>query len=154
PSMLSGAGLAASSGQGLFAFNLGGVAGAVVGAMAIARFGSKPTMLTMAGAAAASAFALRAMPVAAGSDPLPMVVMLGVTGCLINGVQTTMSALAAHAYPTAVRATGVGSAVAFGRIGGIATGYVGAFALEWGGSRAFFGFMGASMLVCLAALAS
>ena len=46
--------------------------------------------------------------------------MLAWTGGLINAVQTTMYALAAHVYPTAIRATGVGTAVAFGRIGGVA----------------------------------
>ena len=47
-------------------------------------------------------------------EPL-LVAMLAVTGGLINAVQTTMYALAAHVFPTEVRSTGVGFVVAVGR---------------------------------------
>ena len=60
--------------------------------------------------------------------------MLGITGAAINAIQTTLYALAAHVYPTAVRATGVGTAVAFGRIGGVMSSYAGEWALGAGGS--------------------
>ena len=55
PSMLAGAGLAAYATRGILAFNLGGVLGAIGGALVIARRGSKPTMLTMSAGAVASA---------------------------------------------------------------------------------------------------
>ena len=61
------------------------------------------------------------------------------TGASINGVQTTMYALAAHVYPSIVRASGVGSAVAFGRSGAILVGYVGPWTIALGGTTAFFG---------------
>ena len=61
--------------------------------------------------------------------------MLTLTGSMINGVQTTMYALAAHVYPSAVRSTGVGTAVAFGRSGAVMTGYVGSWAIGLGGTR-------------------
>jgi len=80
--------------------------------------------------------------------------MLAWTGGLINAVQTTMYALAAHVYPTAVRATGVGTAVAFGRIGGVLSPSVGSWALESGGSARYFGVMGATMAAALVSLAS
>src|SRR4029453_10530690 len=83
----------------------------------------------------------------AASAPLPIVVLLGITGALINATQTTLYALAAHVYPTPVPATGVGSAVAFGRAGGVLSTYAGAWALEAGGSLAFFTMMAASMAV-------
>ena len=64
---------------------------------------------------------------------LAVLAMLAWTGGLINAVQTTMYALAAHVYPAGIRATGVGTAVAFGRIGGVVSPYAGAWALEsWG----------------------
>ena len=72
-------------------------------------------MLTMTAGAIASTLALSTMSMGPGAA-LPIIAMLAVTGALINGVQTTMFALAAYVYPGAVRATGVGSAVAFGRI--------------------------------------
>jgi AAHS family 4-hydroxybenzoate transporter-like MFS transporter len=73
--------------------------------------------------------------------------MLGFTGACINSIQTTLYALAAHVYPTSVRATGVGTAVAFGRIGGVMSSYAGEWAQRISGSSAFFGLMAISMAV-------
>jgi AAHS family 4-hydroxybenzoate transporter-like MFS transporter len=53
-------------------------------------------------------------------------------------VQTTMYALAAHVYPTEIRGTGVGTAVAVGRLGNVLASYAGTFALDHGGPPAFF----------------
>jgi AAHS family 4-hydroxybenzoate transporter-like MFS transporter len=156
PAVLSGAGLGlAVASNGLAAFNLGGVAGAICGGLTIARFGSRPTMLGMSAGAIAGGMALAAMPIVATADALLIIALLGITGGLINAVQTTMYALAAHVYPTAVRATGVGTAVAVGRSGGVLSTYAGAWALEMGGSGAFFGLMAAAMTLvfgCLAAV--
>jgi MFS transporter, AAHS family, 4-hydroxybenzoate transporter len=56
-------------------------------------------------------------------------------------------------YPTAIRATGVGTAVAVGRIGNVVASYVGAFALDIGGPQAFFTTLAASMAVVFGSLA-
>jgi MFS transporter, AAHS family, 4-hydroxybenzoate transporter len=151
PAMMTGAGLGlAVASNGLAAFNLGGVAGAVGGGFAIARIGSRVTMLSLSATAIAGAATLALMPIAATAAALPIVVMLGITGAMINATQTTLYALAAHVYPTAVRATGVGAAVAFGRLGGVLSTYAGAWALELGGSHAFFTLMAAAMaIVCI-----
>ena len=90
-------------------------------------------MLTMTAGAVAGSLVLSMLPVQPDSAG-PIVAMLGVTGGLINAVQTTMYALAANVYPTAVRATGVGAAVSFGRTGAVLSTYTGAWALEAGGS--------------------
>jgi AAHS family 4-hydroxybenzoate transporter-like MFS transporter len=154
PSMLAGAGLGLSvASNGIAAFNLGGVAGAVCGGLVIARIGSRPTMLSIAASAVAGAVVLALMPINATSNALPIVAMLGVTGGAINALQTTLYALAAHVYPTTVRATGVGTAVAFGRVGGVLSTYAGAMALGVGGSRAFFTLMAGSMAVVFICLA-
>jgi AAHS family 4-hydroxybenzoate transporter-like MFS transporter len=84
----------------------------------------------------------------------PIMAMLTLTGSMINGVQTTMYALAAHVYPSAVRSTGVGTAVAFGRSGAVLTGYVGTWAIGLGGTTAFFGVVAGMMVLAFAALAS
>src|SRR5579862_4174190 len=153
PSVLTGAGLSQTvASTGITAFNLGGVIGAITGAMAITRFGSKPSMLAMALIAAAGALVMRGMTITAGSDVLPIYVMLVVTGGMINGVQVTLYALSAHMYETSVRATGVGTATGVGRFGAIASPYVGNWALELGGSGAFFGLMAAGMLASFASL--
>jgi AAHS family 4-hydroxybenzoate transporter-like MFS transporter len=64
-----------------------------------------------------------------------------------------MYALAAHVYPTSVRATGVGTAVAVGRTGGVLSTYAGEWALASGGTAAFFGLIAAAMAVVFGALA-
>jgi AAHS family 4-hydroxybenzoate transporter-like MFS transporter len=154
PSMLTGAGLGlAVAANGLAAFNLGGVVGAISGAVAISRLGSRLALLAMSGGAAAGALGLAAVPLTAGADTTVLILLLGVTGGLINGVQTTMYALAAHVYPTTVRATGVGTAVAVGRSGGVLSPYVGAWALEAGGTRLFFVAIAAAMVLVFTSLA-
>jgi len=123
PSMLAGVGFdVASSSNGLAAWNLGGVVGALLGAAIIVRVGSRATMIAMCIGAIAGALAVRQVTPA---PTLAMFLLLGWTGGLINGVQTTMYALAANVYPATIRATGVGTAVAFGRIGGVVSGYAG-----------------------------
>ena len=155
PSMMTGAGLDISvATNGLAAFNLGGVAGAVTGGLLIARVGSRPTMLTMTVGAILGAIGLALTPLTASSPHAPIIALLGFTGALINGVQTTMYALAAHVYPTSIRATGVGTAVAVGRAGGVVSSYVGAWALETGGSAAFFSTIGGAMFVTFCSLAA
>ena len=155
PSMMTGAGLDISvATNGLAAFNLGGVAGAVTGGLLIARVGSRPTMLTMTVGAILGAIGLALTPLNASSPHAPIIALLGFTGALINGVQTTMYALAAHVYPTSIRATGVGTAVAVGRAGGVVSSYIGAWALEAGGSAAFFSTIGGAMFVTFCSLAA
>jgi len=73
---------------------------------------------------------------------------------MINAAQTTMFALAAHVYPTAMRATGVGAAVSIGRAGAILSGYAGPWALDFRGSTSFFGLMAIALAVTFVALAS
>ena len=64
--------------------------------------------------------------------------MLTLTGGAINAVQVTMYALAAHIYPSAVRATGVGAAAGVGRLGAILSGYAGSWAIDYRGSASYF----------------
>jgi AAHS family 4-hydroxybenzoate transporter-like MFS transporter len=154
PSLLTTAGFRpAIAGYGLTAFNLGGVVGAIAGAIVIGRFGSRITMLSMSAGALGGAALLASAPIGAQSA-LAVLAMLAWTGGLINAVQTTIYALAAHAYPTGIRATGVGTAVAFGRIGGVVSPYVGAWALESGGASLMFAVIASTMTLVFAALAA
>lgn len=154
PAMLAGAGFDVGvAGNGLAAFNLGGVVGALLGAVLMARAGSRLTMLTMAAGAVAGAAVMSFMSI--GTQPAFVVLaMLAWTGGLINAVQITMYALAAHIYPTGIRATGVGTAVAVGRMGGVVSTYAGSWALESGGASRFFVLLAATMTVVFMALAS
>jgi AAHS family 4-hydroxybenzoate transporter-like MFS transporter len=153
PTLLVRAGFSVGTASyGLTAFNFGGVVGAILGAVLIMRLGSRLTMLAMAAGAVAGAAALASMAIGPQSV-FAVLAMLAWTGGLINAVQTTMYALAAHVYPTGIRATGVGTAVAFGRVGGVLSPAVGSWALEAGSSR-YFALIGATMVCAFAALAS
>jgi AAHS family 4-hydroxybenzoate transporter-like MFS transporter len=151
--MLIGAGFAqVDASSALAAFNFGGVGGAVLGALVIQRLGSRITLMGMSAIAVASALAMTAMPLA---PPMAdgLIAMFALTGGLLNAVQTTMYAVAAHVYPTDIRGTGVGTAVAVGRIGNVVASYVGAFALDSGGAPAFFAAWALAMAVVFASLA-
>ncbi len=156
PSLLTGAGFeVAVANYGLTAFNLGGVVGALAGAMVFGRLGSRVTMLWMTAGAIAGSLVLAGTAIGEQS-PASVLAMLAWTGGLINAVQTTMYALAAHIYPAAIRATGVGTAVAVGRIGGVVSPYAGAWALESGPSQMFALIAGtlSAVFVALAAVRS
>jgi|SRR6185503_5264667 len=139
--------------NGITAFNLGGVIGALAGGALFSRIGSRPAMLTMALGAVAGAIVLSRMSISVAGPLAPIMVMLTITGGLINATQTTMYALATNVYPAASRATGVGAATAVGRTGAIVSGYAGPWALGLGGSASYFVVIGAAMAVCAGALA-
>ncbi len=154
PSVLTAAGLGSPvANTSITLFNLGGVAGAIFGGLAIRRLGSRATMLTMAAAGVAGLIVLSRTPLE-GATVVRVLVLLTFSGAMINGVQTTMYALAAHVYPTGMRATGVGTAVSIGRSGAILSGYAGPWALGLDGSASFFALMAIALAVAFIALAA
>jgi AAHS family 4-hydroxybenzoate transporter-like MFS transporter len=127
----------ADANRALSISNIGGVVGALVGALLIQRFGSRITMMGGSAVAIISAVVLAGM----GLDPMNaglLLLLIGITGALLNGVQTTMYALATNVYPTEIRGTGVGTAVAVGRIGNVLAVYVGNYAIDVGQARGYF----------------
>lgn len=157
PSMLTDAAVGFSQPQASLAlslFNFGGVAGAIGGALLIQRFGSRPTLLAISAAAILCLLAMSAMTWSVSVIAAAMS-MLTIAGVLLNAVQATMYALAAHVYPTAIRGTGVGATVAVGRLGNVAASYTGSWALSTGGPPLYFQCWTAAMVlvfVCLAAV--
>ena len=152
--MLTGAGLSPAFGSaGIMAFNLGGVAGAIAGSAMMSRFGSKAIMLGMGAGTVVGALALRSIEIGPAFDTTLLFALLLVTGGLLNALQITLYALAAHIYPTVIRATGVGSAASVGRVGGLLSTFVGAWALDLGGPSAFFAVFAAAVAVTMVALA-
>jgi len=150
---LTGAGFSQSAASNALGWwNIGGVGGAILGALIIQRFGSRVTMLGLSGIAIASAFAVAAMPL----DPqnaFTLLLMFILLGGTLNAVQTTMYALAANVYPTEIRGTGIGTAVAVGRIGNVLASYVGIFALNHGGAPAYFSTFAIGMIIVFMSLA-
>mgnify|MGYP006268322329 FL=1 len=156
PALLTGADLGFSqptASRALAMWNYGGVVAAILGAVAMQRVGSQVAMLSMAGAAVVCGVALSVLPL----DPArttTFLVLIALAGAFVNGVQTTMYALAAHIYPADVRSTGVGTAVAIGRIGNVLAAYAGSLAIDRGGPPGFFLTWSGFMLVVVLALAA
>ena len=156
PALLTGASIGFSqptASRALAMWNYGGVVAAVLGAMAVQRIGSRVAMLSMTMVAVVCGAVLSAWPL----DPAHatgLLIMILLAGAGVGGVQTTMYALAAHIYPTEIRSTGVGTAVAVGRIGNVLAAYAGSTAIDRGGASAYFLTWAFFMLLVFAALAS
>ncbi len=154
PALLTSAGFAASmANTGITAFNIGGVIGALGGSMVIGRLGSRTPMLVMTAGAGAGAIALSLMRIDVSQPVMPILIVLTITGGLINAVQVSMYAVAANVYTSVVRATGVGAAASVGRIGAILSGYAGAWAIDYRGSTSYFAMIAAAMCVTFLSLA-
>lgn len=94
-------------------FNLFGAVGSVITGILIDRKGRNLTVALVFLSAILSLGLLAGAPVA-----LMMSFVVGsVVGCTMSGTQTILYALAPSCYPQHVRGTGVGFAVAFGRLG-------------------------------------
>lgn len=93
-------------------FNLGGGIGAVTIAGIMDRIGRKPTVIGMYLGIGAALFAL-----AAATDSRSMASGALLAGLFLVGAQSVLYALAGSAYPTHIRGTGVGAAIAVGRVG-------------------------------------
>jgi len=63
-----------------------------------------------------------------------------------------MYALAANVYPTEIRGTGIGTAVAVGRIGNVLASYTGNFALDLAGPPAYFSSFAIGMVIVFISL--
>jgi AAHS family 4-hydroxybenzoate transporter-like MFS transporter len=151
PTMLANEGLSASvAGSGLTAYNLGGVCGALLCAVAITRYGSRwPLALCCAGGAA-SAFILQGVNPTENTNLL--IFGLGVHGLFVTTVQCIMYSLCAHVYPTNIRATGTAATLAFGRLGAILSAFAGAAVITAGGASGYLTMLGLAMVCVLIAL--
>lgn len=131
-------------------FNLGGVVGGLTLAAAIDRRGPYGVLALAFGA---GAIAIAAIGAAIGNLPLTFLAVFA-AGFTVIGTQLGMNALAVNFYPTQMRSTGLGWALAVGRIGSIvgpiAVGVVLQF--NWELSRVFL-LTAAPALACVIAVA-
>ena len=153
PTLLTSQGVSlATATAGLAVYNLGGVLGVLVWTFLISAFGSRGPMLAGALGTAASALLVLMIPFHANSNPVFLLAAIGLNGLLANAVQTSMFALGAHVYPTAVRASGVAYAAAMGRTGGVISSLFGAVLIQ-AGPVVFWWAMAAAMVAVFAGLA-
>jgi AAHS family 3-hydroxyphenylpropionic acid transporter len=95
-------------------FNLGGASGGLAFGLVVDRLGARwPLLAGFAGLAAALVM------LAGAADGATIAALAFAVGFLLMGGQFTLYGLTPPYYPAAVRATGVGAAVAAGRIGSI-----------------------------------
>jgi AAHS family 4-hydroxybenzoate transporter-like MFS transporter len=153
PTLLTSQGVSLGTAPtGLAVYNLGGVFGVLVWTFLITVFGSRGPMLAGALGTAASALLVLLIPFHANSNPVFLLAAIGLNGLLANAVQTSMFALAAHVYPTAVRASGVAYAAAMGRTGGVISSLFGAVLIQ-AGPTAYWWAMAACMVAVFGGLA-
>lgn len=151
PTLLTGVGLSMGAAvQGLNVYNIGGVIGAIAGAVAINRFGSRPVLVLLALFACIATFALGWIPIGPTVGLGPLYGLLGLAGACISGQQVQMYTVAANAYPTVMRATGVGSGLGCARLGGVCSSFAGSLVTgPDGGLRPFFIGVSAVLLLTL-----
>jgi MFS transporter, AAHS family, 4-hydroxybenzoate transporter len=131
-------------------FQLGGIFGGVIVGLLIDRYGPYrtlgPTFLAAAVLTAAIGWFETSL-----STTMTVVVL---SGFAIVGAQLGMTALAASAYPTEVRATGVGWALGVGRAGAVISPFLGGLAIsaDWRLEHLFAG-AGVAPAVCAVAIA-
>lgn len=139
PSLLTNLGLSPSAASsGLALYNLWGMAGALVLGYWMNRRGSRVPLLIVGVASTASAVWLAvSLPSNPAASPL-LRWQLGLHGFLVNAMQSSLYALAAHLYPTRLRARGVAAAAAFGRSGAVLSAFLGGSSLHYAGSVYFY----------------
>jgi len=147
PTMLFSAGFGLQTASlGLTSFNVGGTIGAMFASLAIIRLGSRPTLIFMAVIGAVVCAVLALLPIEGGRNEPAVLASLGALGLFASAAQSAMFAVGAHAFPTAVRARGLGLMGAAGRAGAIVSAVAGA-SLIGGGNLGFFGVLSGLMLV-------
>jgi AAHS family 4-hydroxybenzoate transporter-like MFS transporter len=125
-------------------YNLAGLAGAVTTALLLKRFGSRRLFTLHAATVVAASLALAAL-LAAGIAPLGLLaVYVVIAGFGLTALLQTSYPLAAQAYPTDVRATGIGFAFGFGRLGAVSSSAVTAAVIALGGPPLVFAVVAAA----------
>ncbi|MCW2361311.1 MULTISPECIES: MFS transporter [Sphingobium] len=149
PTMLSTLGFDLTmTSLGITTFHMGGVVGALFSGILLDRTGFSRAHMGLAGAAALLAGVLAVL---LGSDVVSALIILPVMvalGFCMAGLHNTLYTLAATAYPTAARATGVGVASATGRLGAVLSSFTGVISLDLGGSFAFFAVVAVLLALC------
>jgi len=132
------------AGHMLTAYNFGGVAGSLLSALIITRFGSRPTLTPIAFLAAITAYAATTFDPA--SQTLALGILFAVNGACVNGLQAAIYALCAHSYATNIRGFGTALTLGVGRVGAIGSALVGVAFVSAGRFDAFLIFSACAML--------
>lgn len=149
PTLLSDLGLSTGLAiRGSFYFNLFGILGTVIATWVVSSIGSRAVLLSAAslGACAAIGLAIGLTGVQSLSEVWPVMAGLSLVGAALSGGQAVLYAVAANAYATSCRASGIGWAAASGRVGGIVSAFGGGYVLSIGSTTPFL-LMASALLV-------
>ena len=143
----------AFTGTAIAVFSIGGIAGSFGCGLLIKRFGSRTAQVVI-GTTGIVAGALLIVLFRGGlATTTAVALLMAFVGVGAAGTQTTLYALGAHLYPTALRATGIGAVLGIGRLGAVASSWVGARAVDAGGAAGFFAVfaaaIGAATVACI-----
>jgi AAHS family 4-hydroxybenzoate transporter-like MFS transporter len=152
PALLTSRGLdVATASQWLALYNLGGVLGVLIWAALMTSFGSRAPLIWASLAASVSALAILLVPLYSPTGRDLTMAGIFISGLLANAVQTSMYAVAAHVYPTSIRASGVAYAASVGRVGGLVSSLFGAGLIALG-AGAYWGTIALCMVAVFAGL--
>lgn len=133
-------------------FSTGGLLGAIVAGYFFSILGSRKTLLKMVTLGIAFCAGLCLIPTdQVINSSTAILIALFVLGICIPGTQAAIMVLVAQIYPSHMRSTGVGIAAAAGRVGAIASAFIGPYALS-GANLTFFGTLALAMLFCILAV--
>jgi MFS transporter, AAHS family, 4-hydroxybenzoate transporter len=143
----------AFTGTAIATFSIGGIIGSFGCGLLITLFGSRVAQLLIGSTGILAGVALILLFRAGLATPTTIAVIMAFVGVGAAGTQATLYALGAHLYPTELRATGIGAVLGIGRLGAVASAWVGAGAVDAGGAAGFFTLfavaIGAATLACV-----
>jgi AAHS family 4-hydroxybenzoate transporter-like MFS transporter len=144
----------AFTGKAIAIFSVGGIVGSLGCGLLIKRFGSRTAQIIIGTTGIVAGVLLIALFRAGLATPAAIGMLMAFVGVGAAGTQTTLYALGAYLYPTELRATGIGAVLGIGRLGAVASAYVGAGAVDAGGAVGFFilfaAAIGAATIACVA----
>jgi AAHS family 4-hydroxybenzoate transporter-like MFS transporter len=105
--------------RGLTLFSAGAALGSIGGAFFIRWLGSRWVGTALAFLGVAATAAIGSMITNDGSSTGQVLTMCLLAGASVNGMQAFMYAVGAHSYPTEIRASAVGMAQTFSRLGAV-----------------------------------
>ncbi len=129
-------------------FHSGGMVGALFSGWLLDKSGFSRTHFGLAMVATGLAAALAAVLGGGINEVVLVLPLMMALGFCMAGLHNTLYTLAATAYPTSARATGVGVASAVGRIGAVLSSFTGVISLNIGGSFGFFALVAILLAVC------
>ena len=141
------------TGTAIAVFSIGGIVGSFLCGLLVKRFGSRIAQVIIGATGITAGLLMIALFRGGLATPTAIGSLMAFVGVGAAGTQTTLYALGAHLYPTELRATGLGAVLGIGRLGAVASAWVGAGAVDAGGAVGFFTLFAAAIAAATIACA-